>query len=143
MISTSTSATIATPVTVGQFQSAVTPATTCPVPDAKIVVVDDEPVNIKVVSRLLRIEGYTQFVSTADARGALSLIQEQSPDAVLLDLMMPYVSGLDILAAMRQHEATRHTPVIILTASTDQATREEALRGGANDFLNSRSTPVN
>ncbi|TWT37388.1 Cyclic di-GMP phosphodiesterase response regulator RpfG [Posidoniimonas corsicana] len=112
-----------------------------PACDGKIVVVDDEPVNVKVVSRLLRIEGYTQFSSTSDARDALRLIHDESPDVVLLDLMMPHVSGLEILAALRQDEQTRHTPVVILTASTDRETRIEALRGGANDFLNKPIDP--
>lgn len=141
MNNTSTSDAGATPVVVNTPRSEAKSSSTCPVPDAKIVVVDDEPVNIKVVSRLLRIEGYTQFVSTSDAREALKLIRDESPDAVLLDLMMPYVSGLDILAAMREDEVTLHTPVIILTASTDQETRVEALRSGANDFLNKPIDP--
>jgi len=103
--------------------------------------VDDEPVNIKVVSRLLKIEGYSQFVSTSDSREALDLIRREAPDAVLLDLMMPHVSGIEILQAMRRDNATLHTPVIILTASTDQETRIGDLRGGANDFLNKPIDP--
>lgn len=114
---------------------------TCAVPNAKIVVVDDEPVNIKVVQRLLKIEGYENFVSATDAREAVALVRAESPDLVLLDLMMPYVSGLDILADLRHDIVTTHTPVIILTASTDRETRIEALRTGANDFLNKPIDP--
>ncbi len=110
--------------------------TKCVVPDAKIVVVDDEPLNIKVVSRLLRIEGYNHFVSTSDAREAMKLICSEAPDIVLLDLMMPHLSGLEILSSIRNDEAIAHIPVVILTASTDDQTRVEALRRGANDFLN-------
>ncbi len=115
----------------------------CPsnVLDAKIVVVDDEPVNIKVVTRLLRIEGYTHFESTSDARKALNLIRYESPDLVLLDLMMPHVSGQEILTEMRQDPRMVHTPVVILTASTDRPTRIAALKGGANDFLNKPIDP--
>lgn len=123
------------------MRQAAPPPPICPVPDAKIVVIDDEPVNIKVVSRLLRIEGYQQFVSTTDSREALDLIRAESPDMVLLDLMMPHVSGIDILTAMRDDERLRHTPIVILTASTDQETRVKALRGGANDFLNKPIDP--
>lgn len=111
------------------------------VADAKIVIVDDEPVNIKVVQRLLKIEGYEHVVTTCDSREAVALIQQETPDLVLLDLMMPHVSGLDILAAVRQDPLVHLTPVVILTASTDNQTRVDALRGGANDFLNKPVDP--
>ncbi|QDU58755.1 HD domain-containing phosphohydrolase [Aeoliella mucimassa] len=123
------------------LQAGLEPLQACPVPDAKLVVIDDEPVNIKVVSRLLRIEGYTSFVSTTDSREAIDLIRGESPDLVLLDLMMPHVSGLDILSELRQQPSLSHTPVIVLTASTDQETRVDALRRGANDLLNKPIDP--
>ncbi|MBL8873033.1 MAG: response regulator [Planctomycetaceae bacterium] len=112
------------------------PVSSCPVPNAKILIVDDEPVNIKVVSRLLRIEGYQNFVSTSDSREALGLLRGENPDLLLLDLMMPHVSGIDILRTIKRSPELQHTPVIILTASTDHQTRVDALRSGANDFLN-------
>src|SRR5690606_32149675 len=76
-----------------------------------------------------------------DAREGVALVRAEAPDLVLLDLMMPYVSGLDILAELRHDPATAHTPVIVLTASTDRETRIEALRTGANDFLNKPIDP--
>jgi putative two-component system response regulator len=109
--------------------------------DARIAIIDDESTNIKVVSRLLHLEGYSTFFTTTDARDALGLIETNRPDLVLLDLMMPHVSGLEILRGLRQHSQTHHTPVIILTASTDRDTRIEALREGANDFLNKPVDP--
>ncbi|MFO0941524.1 MAG: response regulator [Pirellulales bacterium] len=83
-------------------QSMVSHGTRPIITDARIVIVDDEPVNIKVVRRLLKIEGYGQIVTTCDAREAIGLIQQETPDLVLLDLMMPHVSGLEILSAIRQ-----------------------------------------
>lgn len=109
--------------------------------DATIAIIDDEPTNIKVVSRLLQLEGYRNFISTHDSREALDLIRNQATDIVLLDLMMPHVSGLDILRMLRSRTDTWLTPVIILTASTDRETRLEALRRGANDFLNKPIDP--
>ena len=117
-----------------------TAAPTC-VTDARIAIVDDEPTNLKVVSRLLRLEGYSTFFTMNDAREALGMIRANQPDLVLLDLMMPHVSGLEILRGMRQCSTTQHTPVIILTASTDRETRIDALREGANDFLNKPIDP--
>lgn len=125
----------------GHVEPTTNASASCPVPDAKLVIVDDEPVNIKVVSRLLRIEGYSQFFTTSDSREALELIRAESPDAVLLDLMMPHISGLDILSELREQPETRLTPVIILTASTDRDTRVDALNRGANDFLNKPIDP--
>src|SRR5437764_1359575 len=85
---------------------------------AKIMIVDDEPTNIKVVRRLLEIEGYRNFVTTTDSSAALYLIDDQRPDVVLLDLMMPMVSGLDILSTVRQNSARSFLPIVIMTAAT-------------------------
>lgn len=124
-----------------QHSSAIEDATPISASDAKIAIVDDEPTNIKVVSRLLHLEGYSTFFTTNDAREAVGLAHTHEPDLVILDLMMPHVSGLEILRTLRLDELTRHTPVIILTASTDHDTRIEALRSGANDFLNKPIDP--
>jgi putative two-component system response regulator len=99
------------------------------------MVVDDESTNIKVVCRLLKLDGYAEFVTTSDARQALELAQTELPDLILLDLMMPHVSGLEILSVLRSNNDTRFMPVVILTASTDRETRIDALDRGATDFL--------
>src|SRR3954447_9111669 len=102
---------------------------------AKIMIVDDEPTNIKVVRRLLEIEGYRNFVTTTDSSAALYLMSDQRPDLVLLDLMMPIVSGLEILANVRGDSSKPFVPIIILTAATDRETRLQALEQGATDFV--------
>ncbi len=101
----------------------------------KIAIVDDQPINIAVVQKYLKIAGYTQFVTTTDARQAVQLIAEQWPDVVLLDIMMPYVSGLDILAELRRNDHFSDLPVIILTAATERQTKLDALKLGATEFL--------
>lgn len=117
------------------------PSDVAPESGTKIAIIDDEPTNVKVVSRLLQMDGYSKFVTTCDAREAMDLIWREAPDIVLLDLMMPHVSGLEILRTLRRHEATKMTPVVILTASTDREMRIDALRRGANDFLNKPIDP--
>ena len=67
-----------------------------------IMLVDDEPINIKVTQKYLQTFGYTRFVSTVDSTDALRLIQREQPDVLLLDIMMPEVSGFDILEQMQQ-----------------------------------------
>ena len=103
---------------------------------SKVMFVDDEAINIKILRRLLELEGFTSFVTTSDAPTALSLIRQEQPDIVLLDLMMPYVSGLEILTQIRDDEAICFIPVVILTAVTDRETRVRAVELGATDFLN-------
>jgi putative two-component system response regulator len=83
--------------------------------------------------------GYRNFISTSDARQALPLIRSEHPDLVLLDIVMPHMSGLDILTKLREERATEFLPVLILTASADNQAKMRALDLGVMDFL---SKPV-
>ncbi len=102
---------------------------------AKIMIVDDEPLNVMTFRQHLKMEGYERFVTTSDAREALRLIRSELPDVVLLDIRMPEISGLDILRVVGLDPVLQHIPVLILTAATDPETRKLALDLGANDFL--------
>jgi putative two-component system response regulator len=102
---------------------------------AKIAIVDDEPINIKVVRKHLQIAGYQNFITTTDSTEAMALIVSEMPDVILLDVMMPQVSGIEILRAVRADPKLHHIPVLILTASTDTETKLKALEAGATDFL--------
>ena len=102
---------------------------------ALIMMVDDEPLNTEVLKIHLESEGYDRFVSVSDSRRALSTLRAERPDVLLLDLVMPDVSGFDILEEMRRDESLRQTPVIVLTSSNDAETKLLALRAGATDFL--------
>ncbi|MFI5456029.1 MAG: HD domain-containing phosphohydrolase [Isosphaerales bacterium] len=106
-----------------------------PFDGATIMIVDDEPTTIRVVQRYLMDEGHMRFVTTSDPGQAMSMVTWERPDLLLLDIMMPLVNGLEILEAIRKDPEVASTPVIILTAGTDRATRLEALRRGATDFL--------
>ncbi len=99
------------------------------------MIVDDEQTTIRVVQRYLMDDGHKHFVVTANPERAMSMVTWERPDLLLLDLMMPRVSGLEILEAIRADAEIASTPVIILTAETDRATRLDALRRGATDFL--------
>jgi diguanylate cyclase (GGDEF)-like protein len=103
--------------------------------DALVMMVDDEPINIEVTQIHLEEAGYTRFVSTSEPQEALALIGEHHPDVLLLDLMMPNVSGFDILTRMRTENILKDVPTIVLTSSTDAATKLKALELGATDFL--------
>jgi putative two-component system response regulator len=105
----------------------------------RIMMVDDEPCNAKVVQLFLEDHGYGNFVSITDSRQALASLGRQPPDVLLLDVNMPHVSGLDILASIRDDEHLSHMPVILVTASDDTAIKRKALELGASDYL---SKPV-
>jgi diguanylate cyclase (GGDEF)-like protein len=102
---------------------------------AKIVMVDADESTADVVRAYLEEAGYRQFLSTTDSMGALALLLREQPDVVLLDLMMPEVSGFEILTAMRASPELRHLPVIVLTPSSSAEDKLKALERGATDFL--------
>ena len=102
---------------------------------ALVMMIDDEPLTIEVIQCHLEGAGYTQFVATSEPSEALALIAERRPDVLLLDLMMPGTSGFDILLRMQQGNLLQDVPTIMLTSSTDSATKLKALGLGATDFL--------
>jgi putative two-component system response regulator len=109
---------------------------------AKIMIVDDELLNIKVARKYLTLAGYSEFVVSTDPTQVMTLLDRETPDLLLLDIMMPRVSGLEILQALRGHERSQHLPVLILTASDDRQTRTTALNLGATDFLTKPVDPT-
>jgi putative two-component system response regulator len=102
---------------------------------ARIMLVDDEPLNIKVVRKHLSTAGYQKFIATTEPAQAMNLVRSENPDAILLDIMMPHLSGLDLLEMIRADRTLAHLPVIILTAADSAETRVRALELGATDFL--------
>lgn len=100
-----------------------------------ILIVDDEQLNIEVVRRYLEIGGYGNLISTDHAGQTLPLMGLNRPDVVLLDIHMPEINGLEILAAIRSDETLCRTPVVILTGSSDPETKLTALQAGATDLL--------
>ncbi len=107
--------------------------------DATIMMVDDEPLNMEVVKTFLEEIGYHKFVLVEKSTQALKILEETNPDILLLDLIMPDVSGFDILTAVRELQKYEFLPIIILTSSTDAESKLRALDLGATDFL---SKPV-
>jgi diguanylate cyclase (GGDEF)-like protein len=101
----------------------------------KVMMVDDDPIMLEVVQTFLEEAGYSSFVTTSDPTQAMALFVAQRPDILLLDLMMPQVSGFDILGEVRSHEELRYTPVIMLTAESEGSAKLKALELGATDFL--------
>ena len=102
--------------------------------EARILVVDDQPVNVKLLEKILDTAGYSNVVSTTDSREAASLFQQSATDLVLLDLNMPHKDGFEVLEEIRALEKD-YPPVIVLTALKDVDSRVRALESGARDFI--------
>lgn len=103
---------------------------------SKILIVDDEPLLIRVVRRFLQTAGYSEFITVTDSREAMLVINREKPDVVLLDIVMPNVTGLDILRQRQMNTSVQYTPFIILSATSDTETKRKALELGATEFLN-------
>jgi DNA-binding response OmpR family regulator len=103
-----------------------------PTADGRLVlVVDDEPMLRNLLSRLLRMEGYT-VIEAEDGQRALELVDSHSPDLVLLDVMLPARDGLDVLGDLRR---TSEVPVILVSALGEEADRVLGLKMGADDYV--------
>src|SRR5437660_1187785 len=101
-----------------------------------ILYVEDNASNLRLVERLLQHAGYRRLVSTTDSRTVLELYRRLQPDLILLDLMMPHVDGLAVLAQLRAEiPETAYVPVLVLTADVTLEARRKALAAGAHDFL--------
>src|SRR5881628_1757097 len=103
---------------------------------ARILIVDDESANVRLLERVLEREGYTNLKSTTDARQALPLYTEFRPDLVLLDLAMPYLDGFQVLERIKPLISSQtFLPILVLTADITMETKRRALESGAKDFL--------
>lgn len=101
---------------------------------ASILVVDDQPVNMKLAVTLLRHEGYA--VSQAvDAETAFTMIKLSPPNLVLLDLQLPGMDGLSLARLVRADEATRHVRMVALTAHAMASDIEDALAAGCDGCI--------
>jgi len=101
----------------------------------KILIIDDEPLNIALLEDMLTAAGYKHLRSVTDSRAALDTCESFAPDLILLDLMMPHVDGLAILHSLRSAGDEVFLPVIVLTADANEKSKRAALRAGATDFL--------
>ncbi|HEY0284842.1 MAG TPA: HD domain-containing phosphohydrolase [Vicinamibacterales bacterium] len=100
----------------------------------KVLIVDDDPANVDLVSRMIGRLGYT-IATAADGRGALSAVQRELPDVVLLDVDLPLVDGFEVCRRLKSDPATRLIPVVLLTALTAGPDRVKGIEAGADDFL--------
>ena len=109
-------------------------------PDAmhacKILIIDDEEPNVRLLARVLTRAGFDNFISTTDSREADVLFADFQPDLVLTDWLMPEVDGCVVIEQLRALTATDdYLPIVVLTADVTPQTKKRALTAGATDFL--------
>ncbi len=104
-------------------------------PQAKILVVDDQEFNVRLLERILQHGGYTCVRGLHDSRRVLQTFQEFEPDLILLDLMMPHLDGIAVLEQLKPYTEGSYLPILVLTADIAANTRRDALAAGAKDFL--------
>ena len=106
---------------------------------AKILVVDDTPKNVKLLADILTARGYN-VVTAASGAEALSQVEAERPDLVLLDVVMPEMSGYEVCRKLRSNPATELLPVVMVTALDPGEERVKGIEAGADDFL---TKPIN
>lgn len=100
---------------------------------ARILIVDDSAVNVRLLEQMLRSAGYSAVTSTTDPRDVCDLYRAERHDLIVLDLLMPVMDGFAVLRALRDVETEGYLPVLVLTAQPGHKLR--ALQAGAKDFL--------
>ncbi len=105
----------------------------------RVLVAEDNPHGAELLEAYLSDTDY-EVRTAADGEATLRLVREWQPDLILLDIMMPKLSGFEVCKRLRLDPATRHTPVIMITALDQTSDVERAVEAGTNDFL---TKPIN
>ena len=102
---------------------------------ARLLVIDDDPVNVALLDALLQQAGYLNVATETDPRKVLARLPQLDPDLVILDLHMPHLDGFAVLAQIRTFASSEALPVLVLTADATPVASERALGFGAQDFV--------
>jgi CheY-like chemotaxis protein len=100
----------------------------------KILVVDDQPINVQLLKRKLEREGLA-VITAYNGMDALGAVAKEHPDLILLDVMMPDMDGIEVCQRLQSNEETRSIPVIFITARTSKEGKIEGLGAGAVDYI--------
>src|SRR3954468_2972543 len=105
----------------------------------KILIIDDEPDSREIISEVLADK--FQVITAPDGEEGLRIARAHLPDLILLDITMPKLDGISVCEALRSNEATRHIPIIMLTAASDLDNRIKSFMTGADDFISKPFKP--
>jgi two-component system phosphate regulon response regulator PhoB len=99
-----------------------------------VLVVDDDP-DIRDIAAIKLTQAGLRVLTEADGDAGLAAALDQAPDVLLLDWMMPRLTGIEVCARLREHAQTAQTPIILLTAKAQEADIERGFAAGANDYI--------
>jgi len=102
--------------------------------EKKVMIIEDEEDAAELFAEMMRVSGYRVF-KTSKSEPAIEMMTAEKPDIILLDIMMPEVSGLDILRAMRRDPALANIPVILITAKGMPADIKNGMEAGASRYI--------
>ena len=100
----------------------------------RILAVDDEPDNLSLIKMVLEEEGF-DIETASDGPDCIDSAMENPPDLILLDVMMPQMSGLKVVAELKEEPTTNQIPIIMLTVLSERQTVEDALTSGVDDYV--------
>src|SRR5690606_19206386 len=103
-------------------------------PPNTVLIIEDEEDAAELFAEMMRVSGF-RVLKTSSSTPALTLIRTERPDLVILDIMMPEISGLDILRQMRQDPALAQIPVVVVSAKSMPADIRDGLEAGASTYL--------
>jgi DNA-binding response OmpR family regulator len=106
----------------------------------KILVAEDEPIMLMAIEGKLKKDGY-KVTSVADGREAIKAFENERPDLIITDILMPYTSGLEFISVVKSGQGS-NIPIIVLSGIGEEATVMEAFQLGADDFLTKPFNPV-
>ncbi len=106
---------------------------------AKVLAVDDSKENLELIQALLSVAGY-EVITASNGEEALIKVEEESPDIILLDAMMPKMNGFEVCALLKRKEETRLIPVILVTPVDESESKVRGFEAGVDDFLH---RPIN
>jgi two-component system alkaline phosphatase synthesis response regulator PhoP len=106
----------------------------------RILAVDDEPQILRLVSLSLKAGGF-EVIEASDGLSAIEIAEAEQPDLILLDVMMPVLDGYEACRRLKENDATRDIPVVMLTAKTQLTEEKAGLDSGAQDYISKPFTP--
>jgi len=101
---------------------------------AKILVIDDNPTNLKLVSDLLEFEGH-MILKAVDAEEAMVVLADTLPELILMDIALPGMDGLTLTRALKADDRTRHIPIVALTAFAIKGGDQKAFDAGCDGYI--------
>ena len=106
----------------------------------KILVVEDDPISLRLIQYTLQHEGY-QVLSAPNGLDGMRKVQEEEPDLVILDVMLPGIDGFEVCYRLRAEPQTAQLPILMLSAKAQEMDKTTGLKVGADDYLTKPASP--